>query len=268
MIIEKWSMRGLRPKILTRTVFFGLIFLLIVSGLFLLARSQAGQVGFFFKELQAQGFNLGSWLGSFSASRQALIQDFETLKKENEFLKAQLVRDALVRQENAKLKALLDFKKEHSGWKAEGAQVLGVRLGILEQTFLIDRGLEAGIKTGQAVITGSGILIGQIQQVGSKFAKARLLTHLNSAVAVETLDSKVSGVATGTAKVLELKITDVNQARPKVGELVRTKSSQDIPAGLLVGTITEESKKDKVILISPIKELRGVEWVLVLARLQ
>lgn len=261
-------MRGLRPKILTRIVFFSLIFLLAALGLSLLARSQAGQAGFFFKELQAQGFNLGSRLGGFFANRQALVQDFEILKKENELLKVQLVRDALIRQENAKLKALLDFKKEHFGWKAEGAQVLGVRLGTLEQTFLIDKGLEAGIKTGQAVVAGSGILVGQIQQVGSNFAKVRLLTHLNSAVAVETLDSKVSGVAVGTAKALELKITDAGRVRPKAGELVRTKPSQDVPAGLLVGTITGKPKEDKTILIGPIKKLQEIEWVLVLAKLQ
>ncbi|MEY4723484.1 MAG: hypothetical protein RLZZ324_997 [Candidatus Parcubacteria bacterium] len=99
--------------------------------------------------------------------------------------------------ENAALKDALAYRDANAKDDAVLARVLSRTDDDTFRGLLIDRGADDGVKVGQPVVTGSGIIIGKVESVRARTAGVMLLLDSRSRLAVALQDDA------GTVGVLE-----------------------------------------------------------------
>jgi rod shape-determining protein MreC len=143
----------------------------------------------------------------------------------------------LLQEENRKLRALLDVQARFAG-SATAVQVLYSGRDPFAQKVFVDKGAEAGIVPGQAVIDESGV-VGQVTRVLPFVSEVTLLTDKDHAVPVRVERSGVRSVlfGTGTGRPLELRFMSPS-ADVKVGDRLLTSGIDGTyPAGLAVAQV-------------------------------
>jgi rod shape-determining protein MreC len=150
--------------------------------------------------------------------------------------------------ENAKLRQAVeetDELKEALGYRDRfddvllAARVISSAHDPIDTSLLIDRGSDDGVREGQPVIVGEGILLGKVTDVGAHTARVRLLTDSRSAVAVAVQNaSGTLGVLQGD-RGLSLRIGLIPQSTVLTpGDVVITSGLEPgIRRGLVIGTI-------------------------------
>lgn len=106
----------------------------------------------------------------------------EELSKENEDLKDKLAEDSDLKQENERLKALLDFEEQRDEYNYVTTNIIG-KPGSVTEGFIIDKGSNDGIKKGMVAIASKG-LVGKITSVAKNWAIVECITNENIAVSV------------------------------------------------------------------------------------
>lgn len=190
------------------------------------------------------------------------ISETSNLRAENEELRAKLDM-ALINKnncdiaiaENKRLEKELDIKK-HQPYDMIVADIIHDNSAIGHRTFIINRGEKDGIKQGMAVVSTDMKLVGIIADSANNFSRVRSLTDSDTNIAVRVAGSEVYGFLTGNGS-----------ARPTIGflsdpefqptngiHLITSNISGILPAGILVGTLTD--KKD--VNIVPVSTLSRV----------
>ncbi len=107
-----------------------------------------------------------------------------------------------LQEENATLRSLARVaQNEHSSWV--GAQVISRDVRKDRARLLLDRGEQDGIRLGQAVLSGTGVVIGKIASLEPKTSVVELVTDPQSrfAVALDTSSTKkLVGVLEGRGR--------------------------------------------------------------------
>lgn len=159
----------------------------------------------------------------------------ELIKNNQRLLKWQAVANNL-EDENRQLRMLLETVEETSV-REIAARVVTDPGGVFAKSILVTAGSQSGVKKGQAVTTGEG-LVGRVTQSGFRSSRILLLTDINSRIPVRVGDSSEKAVLAGD-----------NSQRPKliylgVGSIVkpgdRVVTSGDaasLPPGLPVGRV-------------------------------
>jgi len=126
-------------------------------------------------------------------------------QEDNAALRAKVRRltaDALLakqlREENERLRALLEFKRARKDLKLVGAQVIGKDVSPYARVVRIalDVGAEDGVKEGMAVVTERG-LVGRILRVGARYAEVMLAVDARSSVSVKVAGKGITGTLQG-----------------------------------------------------------------------
>lgn len=140
--------------------------------------------------------------------------------------------------ENETLKKQLNFLEE-SKLPFAAVSILGIINDDGRSVVTLDRGSEAGIKTGMPLIIGNGIFVGKIIKADGRrsFALVSTANHSRIAVSLAKIPG-TKGVATGN-KNLSMTIdyvpADVAMAS---GDIVVTSGLEPLlPRGLVVGTV-------------------------------
>jgi len=145
-------------------------------------------------------------------------------------------------QENARLRNLVGFQAK-APWQILPAQVIGREYSLWSRTLLLDKGREAGVRVGQAVIASVG-LVGRISDAGRKVSRAILLTDPHFRVAATTAESRISGLVTGTSSGECLLTFLPLSAESKPGEMVVSSGGRSFcPEGVSIGRL-ESLKND------------------------
>jgi len=175
----------------------------------------------------------GEFLAGLGTSRERL----EALEAQNEELRARLAELEEARQENERLRALVDFAEE-SNLATLGARVIGRPASTWEGAITIDRGSEDGVEAGMPVMAAQG-LVGQVATVSPRAATVRLITDQQSGVAGMVQSSRVLGIVRGSISgALSLDFVDRAQV-PKAGDVVITSGLGGVyPKGIVVGDVT------------------------------
>jgi rod shape-determining protein MreC len=174
----------------------------------------------------------GDFIEGISVSRKRL----DTLETQNEELRARLAELEEARQENERLRALVDFAEERKLAKL-GARVIRRPVSIWEGVIVVDRGSNDGVLPGMPVIAAQG-LVGQVADVSANNATVRLLTDQQSGVASMIQSTRATGVVRGSLSgVLSLDFVDRAQL-PQVGDVVITSGLGGVyPTGIVVGDV-------------------------------
>ena len=145
----------------------------------------------------------------------------------------------LLEEENSLLKEALKFKESTTATSVI-ARVVGKNIEQTDQTILIDKGTESGVKVEQPVIVGNGILVGKIVKAEAGLSVVRLLNDNSSKVGATILntDRSLGVVEGGYGLSVKMNFIPRNEI-VKVGDIIVTSGLEaGMPRGLLIGSVT------------------------------
>lgn len=180
----------------------------------------------------------GSWIAEEVTGRQALIEENRQLERELLAARGQLQRLAALRQENARLRELLDTA-ERRDEQAVVSEIERVDLDPFSHRVLIDRGTRDRVFEGQPVVDQSGVM-GQVVETGPFSAYVMLISDPNHALPVELNRTGLRTIAFGTGSTDRLVLTDLPMtADVRPGDLLVTSGlGGHFPVGFPVARVT------------------------------
>lgn len=226
----------------------------------------------------AQPFKDGyEWVRTlWSAHKEA-----ERLAKELQELQGQAVKLQEQAEENARLRALLDFREKGSfpeGTAFLVADVIGKSPTKWQAWILIDKGSADGVTVDQAVVgatpsVGEGLagkgLVGKVIAVTPHTAKVLLITDSGSSVAAKVQGSRAEGIVEGSVTgrlIMDYVDRDVivDPKRVVVTSGYGGVYPQDIPIGIVTSVGEQDVNIYKEIEVQPFIDFRVLEEVMVL----
>lgn len=193
------------------------------------------------------------------------VRELASLHEENAGLREDKVRllqwQTVARRleaENTALRALLNFVPGPEASYVT-ARVIGDTGGAFAHTLLLNAGFRAGVRKGQAVVTGDG-LVGRVAGVGTRSTRVILITDLNSHIPVLVERTRTRAILAGdNSEVLRL-IRLPPGAEVSPGDRVVTSGHGGaFPPGLPVGVVASVS--DAGIGVQPFVERSRLEYV-------
>ena len=179
------------------------------------------------------------------------IYKYDQLVAENNSLRAQLaeaqqaaIDASQFREENERLRELLDFSAQHTDYVMESAKITEWSSSNWESTFRLSKGennATNAFEVGDCVITEYGALVGQVVELGDTWCTVR--TVIDSAIDVGALvgEAGAVGMCVGDFALMQeglLRLTYLSENAQLVeGEAVLTSGRGSIPQGLIIGYI-------------------------------
>jgi len=210
----------------------------------------------------------------FFGNLSTVYRDNETLRAQNEQLRQTEFNVAEIMAENARLRAMLDYKKVSPQFSLVTVAVIGRDPGSWTNTIVINGGSNDGIKKDMAVVTSQG-LVGNVIQVSANLAKVQLILDPRSAVGVlvQRPESRVAGIIEGNAaQPLSPRLKNLaRDADVVIGDKIITSGFGGIyPKGLLVGEVVDvvddEGGLVKHAILKPAVDFDRLEEVAVIVR--
>jgi rod shape-determining protein MreC len=258
--------------------------LLVASCLLLLSVSRTGPV-----ESVREGVNFAvapiqGALADAARSVRALasaVGEIERLRRENadyagrlHDLEQEIAQLESVRVDNDRLSELLETRATLDR-ETVVAQVVAREATQFERNVTLDRGADAGIEIGDAVLSEGGALAGTIVEVGRSHATARLLSDTRSLVIGIDVASRATGEITGRLSAPlamgNIPVTDavaVDDLVITAGLNLGRAARSFYPRGLLVGRVVDVLSDPGAIvqtaLLQPAADLDHLERVLVI----
>jgi|GEM_PF-5068106 len=173
---------------------------------------------------------------SIARDLPALVRENAALTVENRQLVAELALQADVAHENDLLRTELSLPAATHEKRAVAAFIVGRSRTGPFGTYLLNRGTQDGIASGQAVLSQE-TLVGRITEVYEMTSVLTPITNVNSSIPVVFVESRGIGILRGGVRGLAVEeVSRDVQVLP--GEAVVTSELGSItPAGILVGTV-------------------------------
>ncbi len=194
----------------------------------------------------------------FWNSLSEVREENKKLIKENNVLLVEMINQKELQKENEELRKQLGLIPSKS-FELEASFVVGQNPQKLGSWILIDKGAEAGIKTGMPVIVSQAILIGKIDEVYSQMAKVILLTDSESVINARDSETEAKGVVRGKFGLgLVLEMVSQDDVLRAGDSLITSGLGGDLPKGLLIGKIQEpQASLDRIFqeatVIAPVR---------------
>ena len=193
------------------------------------------------------------------------VRELASLHEENAGLRGDKVRllqwqtaARRLEAENKALRALLNFVPGPEASYVT-ARVIGDTGGAFAQALVLNAGMRAGVRKGQAVVTGDG-LVGRVAGVGTRSTRVILITDMNSHIPVLVERTRTRAILAGdNSEVLRL-IRLPPGAEVSPGDRVVTSGHGGaFPPGLPVGVVASVS--DAGIGVQPFVKRSRLEYV-------
>jgi len=213
-------------------------------------------------------------LGAFAAPAATVARGMEALEQawnvyeENQRLREQNARllpwqQAALRleAENRSLRSLLNVRTDPS-INFITARVVAEPGGAFVRTMLVMAGRRDGVRPGQAVISGMG-LVGRVVGVGEWSSRILLITDLNARVPVMLERAQVRAILGGDNTDMPRLVHLSADVHVSVGDRVVTSGTGGLfPPGLPVGVVS--SVHERTVRVRPLAELGSLEHVKIL----
>lgn len=179
-----------------------------------------------------------SW---YFQTKKSLVAENASLSKEAADLSIQLERFRELRDENRRLRKLLNFK-DRINFDTVSAEIVVRDPNKWMGSFIIDKGSDDGISKNSAVCSARGLL-GKVVEPEEHVSSVMLLTHPNFKAGGILQRSRINGIiagcGNGIVKMLYLPI----DAKIKKGDIVTTSECSKIfPKGVMIGKIVSIGK--------------------------
>ncbi len=211
---------------------------------------------------------LGGTLTDVVSTRDDLLERNREL--ERKLLELSQVSQLYIslKTENDRLRALLG-SQGRLPYEVLIAELVGVIPDPNTFQIIIDKGSEAGIAVGQAVLDAQG-LFGQVIEVGRFTSRVLLLTDRDHAVPVRISRNGVRSIAGGTGDLESLELENVSISADIVeGDLVETSGlagrfPPGYPVGTVISVVVESTSAYAQVLVRPAAQLDRSQHVLVI----
>ena len=156
------------------------------------------------------------------AQRNKLIEENELLREQALFNKVKLQRLALMEQENARLRKMLDSPAQLANEKVLIAEILSVDLHPFRQLIVINKGSQQGVYPGQPIVGAKGI-IGQVVEVFPLNSQVLLISDPNHALLAESNRTNLRAILAGSGQADLVYLKNVSpSANIRIGDLFHT----------------------------------------------
>jgi rod shape-determining protein MreC len=187
----------------------------------------------------------------------------ESLAKENEMLKAQVVSLTMAQkdfEELNDLKQSLHYVERSDQDNYISCSVIAKDIGNWFNMFTIDAGTEQGVTKNSTVINGNG-LVGLVYEVGSNWSKVISIIDHKSSVGFEMLrvTDDYDGILSGTTNYELVGELYDTQANVHVNDYIVTSGLGMYPKGILIGQIYE-LVDDRDLFLKQIKVKPAVDF--------
>ncbi|MCB9729312.1 MAG: rod shape-determining protein MreC [Deltaproteobacteria bacterium] len=179
-----------------------------------------------------------------------LAEENARLAKDVEILTAEALAAKELRHENARLRDLLQFKRERQDLETIAAHIIGQDVSPFARVVRvsIDAGSSDGVEEGMPVVSAQG-LVGRIKVVSGRYAEVMLAVDARSSINVRVAGKGVSGNLEGTGANDEYsaRLLYLQKAEPLVvGDTVVTSGHDKVfPPGLEVGYIRSLEERQR-----------------------
>ena len=182
---------------------------------------------------------LGEWRENNLRSRSRLLDDNDRLRRENLVLHGRSQQLASLQAENTRLRALLNSTALLRN-DVLVSEIIGVSPDPVRHQLILDKGDEADVTSGQALIDADG-LMGQVVEVGGTTSRVLLITDPTHSVPVQVNRNGVRAVAEGIGSLDSLAIHHVAATTDiRTGDLLVTSGlGGRFPIGYPVAVVTE-----------------------------
>lgn len=215
----------------------------------------------------------GTWISErifwWQESAQITASQLQDLYDDRAQLAQEVAHVETLREENALLREELGFL-ERSKTQAVSASILAKSISHSVSRFVVDVGTDQGVELGAAVVSGEGMYVGKVAEVGKRSATISALTDPTHSVAVSLLnESRTIGVASGSiGDLLTIDFIPTDEVIQE-NDLVVTSGLEDlIPSGLIVGVVNTTSQGSgspfQQAVVEPLTDVRRLSHVLIL----
>jgi len=182
------------------------------------------------------------------------MYEYDQLKAENDELRTQVTELEQTRKDmeelesqNNELREALNLDEQIRELEKVEATVTQWSSSNWSSTYTISKGEESGIAIGDPVISPGGELVGQVREVGSRWATVSSI--VDPSISVGATAGNEGAIAAGDFVLMQqgcLKLTNVPSGAELVtGDTVYTSGAGEvIPPGLVIGTISRVEKED------------------------
>jgi len=197
-----------------------------------------------------------------------LAKENAEFKKENELLIVSVSKLSEAARENQFLRTQLGLVPP---WKLKIilADIIGFGPGNLGEYFLIDRGKEDGVLSGQAAIYAGGFLVGRITTADNNLGMVMALVDSASSVFAITEETRVGGAILGDQGVGLILDMVPPDKEVNMGEIVLSSGlDSKTPKGLIIGKVAKKISGENDIFqrfkIKPAVNYKEIERVFII----
>ena len=176
-------------------------------------------------------------------------------------------------EENRRYEELLGFAEDNSDYVMEQARITSWSASNWASSFMISKGSDDGIEVGDAVITESGALVGQVSEVAATSATVNTIIDVDTRVGVLVGTNGSAAMLVGDYTLMtqgQAQVTWLTEgAQLFLDDTILTSGSGDqIPSGLVVGTVTsiqsEAAGQTEYGIITPAADLGSLVQVFII----
>lgn len=201
----------------------------------------------------------------------------DELKSERDSLRREVAELEMQRRDNEQLRELLEFNTGMGvdRYDPVRARVITRSPNVWYSTFQIDQGASAGVRAGQPVVNGEG-LVGKVKSASSGSAWITLITDREFGVSAQAARTGEPGTiepAVGAPGTLLFELVPQGRLIRERDRIVTAGTTSEelpslFPRGIPIGTVKRivegEGQLDRRIHVAPAVDLRRVEFVEVL----
>ncbi|MBR6209188.1 MAG: rod shape-determining protein MreC [Oscillospiraceae bacterium] len=179
------------------------------------------------------------------------IYQYDKLAAENESLRKDLaearqqVRESQdAAEENVRLRTLLGYLEKNTSFVTESARIISWDASNWTSAFTISKGAKNGIEMGDCVITESGMLVGQIMDLGDSWATVRSVIDVNMGAGVLVGEGSIAAMLVGDYALMQDGKCKLSYFTEDVtlfagDDIITSGSGGAFPSGITVGKVIE-----------------------------
>jgi len=173
-----------------------------------------------------------------------LVAENESLRKQLAEAQEQVRESAEAAEENIRLRTLLGYLEKNTTFVTESAMITSWDASNWVSAFTISKGSNQGIERGDCVITESGMLVGQVFELGTNWATVRSVIDVNMDAGVLVGEGSIAAMMVGDYALMQEGKCKLSYFTEDVtlftGDSVVTSGRGGaFPSGIVVGTVTE-----------------------------
>ena len=261
------------PPALARLIFFVAlaIALLVSDARFSTLEIVRGVLGTVLYPLQRAALvprDLFMGAADLAVTGAALRHENDDLRKRNLQLSTQANQAAVLTQENAHLRAVLELR-QHIATQSTPVEIQYDTSDPFTQKIVVGQGSQQGIQDGSPVVSEDGV-IGQVTRVFPLQSEVTLVTDRDLAIPVQVLRTGLRSVIYGTPKgdSLDLRFVPTSADLVAGDELITSGLDGVYPPGLPVAKVVRVDKLADTafarVTCAPVAAVRGARQMLVL----